>query len=174
MNWIDHEHLLEVSGRIEAVLYNDHGEVDGLLLEGEQEVHVPPHLTAKAGRSLAAGELVTARYVKPRDADVFVALSLKLPSGKLLIDEGPHGHAPSASPAKTAVHVKGTVRSLIHAPRGEVSGALLDGAIVRFHPKGNEDIAACFEPGALVEVWGEGFKKRGVLVIELGHVAQLP
>ena len=173
MHWIDPDPLPPVTGTIAQLLLNDHGEVDGVLLDDGQEVHIPPHLARRARRALAPGQTLRARYLKPREADVFVVVALELPDGKRITDDGPHGHEPPAPPAATRpAHFSATVRALIHAPRGEVAGAVLDdGSLLRFPPHGNEALAALLQPGQPVEVWGQALRRAGMQVVRVEHLA---
>jgi hypothetical protein len=171
MHWIDPEHLPATQGRIDALIFNPEGELDGLLLSGGQQVHFPPHLGRRLARRARQGEAVRVRGVRPKGVPLVVALQVQVGDAKPVDDTGPDGTEPR-TPARRPMQISGVVRCPIYAPKGETAGALLDsGDIVRMHPKGNEALAALFEPGQRIEAWGAGLKKGGVRVLELGEVA---
>jgi hypothetical protein len=173
MHWIDPDSLPATTGTIDTLVYNPHGEVDGLVLDGDRLVHLPPHLAARAGRRLKAGEAVEVRAIRPRGAPVLAAVAIDA-GGRCFVDDGPEGHHPPAPPPTRDADIVGSVRLTLHAPRGEVCGALLqDGTIVRLHPKGNAALAEYFEPGRRIEVWGPAFRKGGVQVVDVDHVAYI-
>ena len=80
---------------------------------------------------------------------------------------------PPAPPAATRpAHFSATVRALIHAPRGEVAGAVLDdGSLLRFPPHGNEALAALLQPDQPGEVWGQALRRAGMQVVRVEHLA---
>jgi hypothetical protein len=171
MHWIDPEHLPSTRGRIDTLIFNPEGELDGLLLKGGQQVHFPPHLGRRLARRARPGEAVVVRGVRPKGVPLVVALRVQVGDGKPVDDAGPDGTEPRAA-ARRPMQLSGVVRCPIYAPRGETAGALLDtGDIVRMHPKGNEALAPFFEPGKRIDAWGEGLKKGAVHVVELGEVA---
>jgi len=173
MHWIDPDSLPATTGIIDTLVYNTHGELDGFVLDGDRLVHVPPHLAARAGRRLKVGETVEVHAIRPRDADLLAAVAITV-GGRRFVDDGPEGHHPPAPPATRDADVIGNVRLTLHAPRGEVCGALLhDGTIVRLHPKGNAALAEYFEPGRRIEAWGPAFRRGGTLVVDIDHVAYI-
>jgi hypothetical protein len=91
MHWIDPQSLPETSGTITKMLFNVHGDSDGFLLDGECQVHFPPHMSAELLKSVKVGEKVKVHGVKPRSVDLLVAASITSASGKVVID---HGHEP--------------------------------------------------------------------------------
>jgi len=174
MHWIDPDALPETTGAINAVIHDAQGQVDGLVLDGDRFVHVPPHMAQALGaRRLRPGVAVSVRGVKPRRADMVVAVSLCV-DGRCVEDDedGPEAHEPPPPPATLPADIVGEVRLTLHAPRGEVCGALLeDGTVVRVWPRHNEALAEYFEPGRRIEVWGPAFRKAGARVVDVDHVA---
>jgi hypothetical protein len=173
MHWIDPDTLPETTGIIDMMVYNPHGEVDGFVLDGGRLVHVPPHLGALLRKRAKPGQPASVWAIKPRAADVLAAVAVRV-DGKYFVDDGPEGHLPADPPATTPADVVGSVRLTLFAPRGEVCGAVLeDGTLVRLHPKGNAGLAEYFEAGRRIEVWGPAFRKAGVQVVEVEHVAYI-
>ena len=177
MHWIDPDALPETSGHIDSLVYNPHGELDGLVLDGDRLVHLAPHFAATLRRRVKAGARVAVRGIKPRDAQLLVAVAVEI-DGRRFTDDGPggphqdHGHDRPEPPSTRPADIVGNVRLTLFAPRGEVCGALLhDGTIVRLHPKGNAALADYFAPGRRIEVWGPAFRKGGVDVVDVDHVA---
>lgn len=173
MDWIDPDNLPETAGTIAVLLYNEHGVLDGVVLDGRRQIHIPPHLGARLQRQLKVGEHVTVRGIKPRHVDLIAAVSVGTPDGRQFIDEGPaQSKALPPSPASKTVHFADRVSMTLFAPRGEVSGALLEGGqIVRLQPKGNQGIAPYLRTGRQIEIWGQGFRKAGTQVVQLEHIA---
>jgi hypothetical protein len=91
MHWIDPQSLAETSGTITKMLFNVHGDVDGFLLDGECQVHFPPHMSTELIKAVNVGEKVKVTGVKPRSVDLLVAASITSASGKVVVD---HGHEP--------------------------------------------------------------------------------
>ena len=89
MHWLDPAELPVVSGRVAQFTINRRGDVDGVLLEDDRQVHVPPHLGPALEKLVAVGDAIEARYVKPRGAALFAAVSISNADGKTLLDEGP-------------------------------------------------------------------------------------
>lgn len=171
MHWIDPDALPATTGQVDSLIYNPHGELDGFVLDGDRLVHVPPHFGASLHKRLKVGANVSVRGIKPRGADLLAAVAIDIDQRRF-VDDGPGGHAPPHPPSTKPADVVGSVRLTLFAPRGEVCGALLqDGTIVRVHPKGNESLAEYFAPGRRLEVWGPAFRKGGVQVVDVDHVA---
>ena len=74
-----------------VILLNPHGEVDGLILDGQLQVHVPPHLGRALVRHVACGDRIRVRGVKPRGADMVSAVQLTARDGAELVDRGRNG-----------------------------------------------------------------------------------
>ncbi len=176
MHWLDPSVLPTVQGRVAHFTLNPHGDIDGVLLDDDRQIHVPPHLGARLAKLVAVGDAIEARYVKPRDAEVFAAVSVGNAAGKTLIDPGPpkkheQPAAPKAPVAKRPMQVGGRVRVTLYAPKGEVCGAVLeDGAQVRVDPKANVELAGFFAKDADIQVWGEGFRRQGVTVVDVHDI----
>jgi hypothetical protein len=173
MHWIDPDWLPETDGTISHLVYNPHGELDGFVLDGRHLVHTPPHFAQRFARRAKVGAKAAVWAIKPRDADLLAAVAVEV-GGQRFEDEGPEGHEPPPPPATKPADIVGSVLLTLHAPRGETTGALLqDGTVVRIHPHGNAALAEYFEPGRRIEVWGPAFRKGGVRVIDVDHLAYI-
>jgi hypothetical protein len=182
MHWIDPACLPETHGKVSRFLLSPHGELDGFLLERSgrthQQVHFPPHLSKAVAKHVAVGDFVRVRGVKPRGADLVVAISLTTKSGVEIVDEGPqhrheaHGHA-SAKNAKP-MDVQGEVMLSLYGPKGELRGALLhDGTSLRMPPHAAAELAAYLTPGVHVQAWGGGVKNRLGRTANVDEIAKL-
>jgi hypothetical protein len=174
MHWIDPDHLPETGGTFERFLLNPHGDADGMIFADGTEVHFPPHM----GRDVAAaiggrnGARVNVRGVKPRNSDLIAAVAIDVQGAGRVIDNGPpekhkkpheHGRKADRRPMEAA----GTIRRVLHGPKGEARGVLLDdGMIVRIAPHEAKDKSALLSPGASFAARGDG------IVCDLGTVIE--
>src|ERR1700740_2157794 len=76
MHWIDPDYLPEITGTVDQFLVNKHGEADGFLLTGGEQVHVPPHLSARLLRDVRPGSEVRVRGVRPRGVQMVAAVAI--------------------------------------------------------------------------------------------------
>jgi hypothetical protein len=174
MHWLDPDYLPVTTGKLQRFLLNPHGDVDGLLLADGTEIHTPPHLSHELLRKLNMGEVVAVHGVKPRHADVIVAVAIDTASDERIADRGPphdepphHKHPPrKGAPTKESDH-HGTIQQLLHGPKGNVHGALLqDGAIVRFPPHCADELKPLLAGNAPLQVRGHVLKTPHGTVIE--------
>lgn len=159
MHWLDPDYLPETKGTLDRFIVNPEGDIDGLLLTDGTEVHTPPHLSPQLANALAPGRKVAVRGVKPRHSDLIIAIAVRPGRGAQIIDEGP-AHRKSGArlrvrrQRKAVVH-GGPIEHLLHGPKGDVHGTLLeDGSVVRFPPHVGEAYAALLIPGQ--ELWVRG------------------
>ena len=182
MHWLDPSVLPSVQGRIACFTRNAKGDVDGVLLTDDRQIHVPPHMGADVEKLFGPGDTIEARYVKPRGGEVFAAVSVSNAAGKSVLDDGPphkHGeppHGPKHGPKKEKpvmkpIDLAGQVKQTLYAPKGEVCGAVLEsGEQLRVDPKANADLADYFAKGAEIRVWGEAFKRKETTVVEVAEI----
>src|ERR1700692_2303507 len=159
MHWIDPDHLPEFTGTVDQFLVNKHGEAGGFLLTDGEEVHVPPHLSARLLRDGHPGSQVKVRGVRPRGVRMIAAVAIDTPKGRIL-DEGPKARDDDEA-FETAEHgpmsAQGIVKRPIHGPKGETRGAVLeDGRIIRLPPHEAELFSDLLTKGARISVSGEG------------------
>lgn len=176
MHWLDPDYLLTFFGTVDRFLINPDGAADGLILTDGSEVHFPPHLSAEVCGTIRPGDAVKLRGVRPRAADVIVAVALETMDGRRIVDRGPPEHADEDSATAPArgdpvardrrpMAAAGVVRRPLHGPKGNVRGALLeDGTIIRFAKHAAGKLVDLLKPGSTLAVRGEG------LAIELGIV----
>lgn len=177
MHWIDPTCLPETQGKVTQFLLNPHGELDGLVLGNDRQVHFPPHLSRQVAKHLSVGERVRIRGVKPRGVEVLAAVQLTSSAGVVILDEGPrHGdakHLESRIDGRE-MEISGEVRLPLYGPKGELRGALLtDGTSVRMPPHAAEVLSGYLVPGVHIQVWGHGVKNKYGRTIEVDDIAEL-
>lgn len=179
MHWIDPDGLPETRGTVARFLLNPQGELDGFVLglRHPRQVHFPPHLSWQIARSVAVGDKVRVRGVKPRGADMISAVSITTKTGNVMLDEGPHGnggthHRPNDR--RRPMQASGEVLLSLFGPKGELRGALLhDGTSLRMPPHAAVELASYLAPGAHVQAWGHGIRSRHGQTIEVDEIAEL-
>jgi hypothetical protein len=177
MHWIDPDHLPQTVGEVVQFTQNAKGELDGLILDRDRQVHFPPHLGRQVAESIAIGDKVHVRGVRPRGAEVIAAVSLGKSHGTEIVDNGPdaekHRARPpqpkSRAPKGKASRVSGDVRLALHGPKGELWGALLaDGTVVRLGPKEAARKAKQLVAGARFSAQGMAMENQYGRVVEIG------
>src|SRR5580692_7617502 len=181
MHWLDPDHLPEISGTFEGFLLNPRGDADGMILSDGTEVHFPPHMSAELCATIRPGEKpeVRIRGVRPRKGSLIAAIAIETMDGKRIVDNGPpKKHAEKERPNKDGpkpkhekMQAEGRIRHVLHGPKGEARGALLeDGTIIRVPPHEAERIAHLLSPGQKLAVRGEGLTAEFGAVIEAREV----
>lgn len=179
MHWIDPACLPETRGRVTQFLLNPHGEIDGLILNGDLQVHVPPHLGRELVRHVAPGDRIRVRGVKPRGAEMIAAVQLTGRDGVDIVDTGPQPHAPAHAHAhthtkRTPMEASGEVAFALHGPKGDVNGALLtSGIALRMPPHAAAELDPYLRAGVHVQVWGDAVVTRHGTTIDVSEIAEL-
>ncbi len=184
MHWIDPDHLPKTEGTVDRFLINPHGEIDGILLAGDMEVHVPPHLSSEIRAAVKPGAAITVYGVRPRHAEMIAAVAIGAGAGQRIVDSGPpkekhgehgkkkHGRLKhDASAPHAPMEAEGTVRRSLHGPKGETRGALLeDGRIIRVPPHEAKECEPLLQPGAHLAARGPGLTADGATVIDAKEI----
>jgi hypothetical protein len=175
MHWIDPACLPVTRGIVTRFLLNPHGELDGLVLRGDRQVHFPPHMSAWVTKHIKEGDAIRIRGVKPRGVEMIAAVELTAKDGATLADPGPNhaaaGHH-KAEPVQRQMEVSGNVVMPLYGPKGELRGALLDdGTSLRVPPHAGDALVEYLTPGASVRAWGMGIKKRFGRVVHVDAIA---
>lgn len=79
----------EVSGVVTKFLYNPHGDSDGLLLDGDKQIHFAPHLSAEVLKSMKVGDKIHVHGKKIDTVGLTIAASITLDGGTKIVDNGP-------------------------------------------------------------------------------------
>jgi hypothetical protein len=80
---------VKTSGAVSKFLYNAHGDSDGFLLDGEKQIHFPPHLSAEVLKKVKVGDKVDVHGKILVDVGLTIADSIHLPGGAKIVDQGP-------------------------------------------------------------------------------------
>jgi len=181
MHWLDPDHLPKTEGAVDRFLINPYGDIDGFLLAGGMEVHVPPHLSGEIRSAVQPGASVSVFGVRPRHAEMIAAVAIETAPGQRIVDNGPpkdkHKHEGRGQPKhggqskQPPMEAEGVVQRPLHGPKGEVRGALLeDGRIIRIPPHEAKEREMLLHPGARLGARGPGLTLDGVTVIEAKEV----
>ena len=177
MHWLDRHYLPEISGAVERFLLNLRGDADGMILSDGTDVHFPPHMSPELRAAIRLGEKpeIRVRGVRPRNSALIAAIAIETMDGKRIVDNGPpKKHAEKEKPDKDGptpkheeMQAEGRIRHVLHGPKGEARGALLeDGTIIRIPAHEVERIAHLLSPGRRLAVRGEGLTSEFGTVIE--------
>jgi hypothetical protein len=161
MHWLDPDHLPEITGTVDRFLINPHGAVDGMLLDDGTEIHFPPHLSTQLLAAVKPGTEVWIRGVRPRGVDMVAAVSLETADGKQVTDHGPpkdqDADKKPTPDIREPMGVEGIVQRVLHGPKGEARGALLeDGRIIRIPPHAAAALSDELTPGRRLAARGDG------------------
>jgi hypothetical protein len=172
MHWLDPDFLPETAGTIRQFTQTPHGETDGFVLDDDTYVHVPPHLTAPMLKLFKPGDAVRVRGARLRAAPVVAAVALIAVDGRRVVDEGPAEHEKPAKIVLEPMAADGVVRVVLHAPKGELRGAVLaDGTVLRLGGKEAERFGPLIRPGARIEARGKGADTALGRVLETKELA---
>lgn len=155
MHWLDPDYLPITQGTLERFVLNPKGDIDGLLLSDDIEVHTPPHWSGDLQSHLHVGDPISVRGLRPRLNTTWVAVAIDTPSDHRIEDTSPE-HAHKGQPHARQEHsddavITGTVIRLLHGPKGDPHGALLsDGTFVRFPPHAYAAFAPVLECGKTI------------------------
>jgi hypothetical protein len=164
----DPAQLPEIKGVVAQYDLTPRGDVDGLILQDGTEVHMPPHLSAELAAAVRPGGAVTIHGLRARALPLVQAASITDDaSGRTVTDTGPRGgpgaHPPGPPPPHgprdegQALDAQGTVKMLLHGPRGDFNGVLLDsGAMIHLPPPEAARLAADLAVGRTVAASGFG------------------
>jgi hypothetical protein len=178
MHWLNPDHLPHVTSNVERFLVNVHGEIDGIILANGLEVHSPPHLSEAIRAAIQLGDHITVRGVRPRSADMITAVAIDKAPDTRIIDDGPElgrdgkGAGKHARPPKhSPMNAQGTVRRILHGPKGEARGVLLeDGICIRFPPHEAQRLAPLLSIGTKLAARGKGLESPFGTVIEAQEI----
>jgi hypothetical protein len=157
MHWLDPDFLPETMGTIRQFTQTPLGEADGLVLDDDTYIHVPPHLTGQMLEIFGPGDAVWVRGARLRAVPVIAAVALAAADGRRVVDEGPGNHGKPAKPSLEPMAADGVVRVVLRAPKCELRGAVLtDGTVLRLGGKDAERFADLIHPGLRIEARGKG------------------
>jgi hypothetical protein len=153
----------DIVGTVKAFTMTPVGDLEGMILADGTEVHVPPHLSAQLAAAVRQGEAVRVRGWRTNVPNFIVATALTGQRGQSVVDQGPPPPGmmppppPPGQPAAGAQQatVVGRVQQVLHGPRGDVNGALLDdGTILKLPPPAAWQASSVLQPGQSVNAQG--------------------
>jgi hypothetical protein len=152
----DPAQLPAVKGRVAQYTLTPRGDVDGVILDDGTEVHFNPMLSTQLVFAIRPGDVVTIHGLKARATNMIAAMSITNDaSGTTIAGGAGGGHGPRR--AAQTVDATGKIKMVLHEPRGEVNGVLLeDGTIVRLPPPEAKRLASTLTVGAPLVVRGDG------------------
>lgn len=169
MHLLDPDYLPKTIGTLDRFLLNPKADVDGLLLSDGTEIHTPPHLSEQLLKALSPGDKLTVHGVKTRDSELIVAVAIDPAKGKRIVDDGPcPKHEKPHKPKKDGEPTtrSGVIQRLLHGPKGNPHGALLDdGTVIRFPPHSGAHFAKLLKIDAPITARGHVLTtKHGTVV----------
>ena len=168
----DPAQLPEFKGKVAQYTLSPHGDVDGLILADGTEVQLPPHLSTALVFSVKPGDAVSIRGLKARAVNMVSAVTITNDASGAVVGGGETGRGPSDG---TRMEATGKIKELLHTPRGDVGGALLeDGTVLRLPPPEAAKQATLFAVGQTISVKGFGISGplgKAIGVMEMGPSA---
>jgi hypothetical protein len=175
---------VDISGTVRAFTLTPVGDIEGLILTNGIEIHIPPHLTEQVAAVVRPGEAVAVRGWNTGVPNFVVVTALTGQRGQSVVDQGPPppGMRPpppppgQAAPGAQMATVQGRILQVLHGPRGDTNGAILDdGTTLKLPPPSAWQMASLLQPGQLVVVQGWSLSNsygRVVDVQSIGNVQQ--
>ena len=169
----DPAQLPEFKGKVLQYTLSPRGEVDGLILADGTEVQVPPHLSSALVFSIKPGDEVSIHGLRARAVPMISAVTVtNIASGAVVGGSAPGGRHMGEGPR---MEVTGKVKLVLHTPRGEVNGVLLDdGTSLRLPPRSADKLKDLLKPGQTIVARGFGVSSplgKAVGVADIGPSA---
>ena len=174
--------LLETRGTVQRFTLTPIGELDGVILTDDTEVHLPPHLTTQLASAVRIGDTVAVQGYRSPSVSLVVAYSITdTNTGQTVVDNGPPppGFRPPPpgmpAPGAQQASVQGKVQRPLYGPAGDVNGALLeDGTTVRIGPREAYQVASLLTAGQILTVQGWALTTAYGKVIDAQAVGPSP
>lgn len=154
---------VDLTGTVRAFALTPAGDIEGIILTNGTEIHLPPHLTEQVAAAVRPGETVAARGWNVGIPNFVVATALTGQRGQSVVDQGPPppGTRPpppppgQPTPGAQMATVQGRILQVLHGPRGDVNGAILDdGTTLKLPPPSALQFATLLQPGQPVVTQG--------------------
>jgi hypothetical protein len=150
----DPAQLPEIKGKVAQYTLTPRGDVDGLILADGTEVHVPPSTSTELVFAVHPGDVVTIHGLKARALPMVAAASVTNDATGVTVVAS-QGRGPRW--ASESMQASGTIKQVLHGPRGDTNGALLDnGTEVRLPPPEAEKLGDALAAGKPLFVKGNG------------------
>jgi hypothetical protein len=150
-----------ITGIVKEFVLTPAGDIEGIVLANGIEVHVPPHLTTEVAAAVRPGEAVAVRGWSVGINDFIVATALTGQRGQSVVDQGPPPRGMRVppprepTPGSEEATVQGRIQQVLHGPRGDINGAMLDsGTTVKVPPHAWPQVAALLQPRQTITAQG--------------------
>lgn len=156
----DPRHLPAFYGTVAFFTLTPRGDIDGFLLANGTEVKTPPHLTSEIAAAIKPGDRVAVYGLKAASLPLIQAMSIENEATHRAVVDAGAGSARVAprvpvSEDATPLTIRGRLRQLLHGPRGDVDGALLeDGTVLKLPPPEALRFNHVLAPGRSIEAEG--------------------
>jgi hypothetical protein len=152
----DPAQLPVIKGKVAQYTLTPRGDVDGFILQDGTEVHMNPALSTELVFAIHPGDAVTIHGLKARAIPMVAGVSVTNDASGAMVT-GPMGRP--GMRRDMPLSDTGKVKAVLHTPRGEANGVLLeDGAVVRLPPPEAKRLANDLAVGQSLTVKGEGLK----------------
>lgn len=150
----DPAQLPAIKGKVAQYTLTPRGDIDGLILADGTEVHVNPRISTQLAFAVKPGDDVTIHGLKARALPMIAAASITNDASNVTVTGmGERG----LRDGESTLDATGTVKEILHAPRGEANGVLLsDGTVVRLPPPEAKRLADELAVGKTLVVHGDG------------------
>lgn len=170
-------------GRVERILVNPFGEVDGLLLDNQRLVTFPPHMAMALTSVVKRGDEVAVHGVPTAGQQVKGLVIRHVASNQSVIEQPKDKGIRKMPKHIRAIGLKemtasGRIVALRHGKHGEVHGVVLeDGTSVRFAKEAAWTAGSLLQVGQTISVVGYGTETphgRGIEATALGRQGETP
>ena len=170
---------VDITGTVKAFTLTPIGDIEGIILTNGDEIHVPPHLTEQVAAAVRPGEAVAVRGWNTDIPNFVVATALTGQRGQSVVDQGPPppGMRPpppppgQAAPGEQLATVQGRILQVLHGPRGDMNGAILDdGTTLKLPPPSAWQVASLLQPGQSVVAQGWSLSNSYGRVVEVQSI----
>lgn len=154
-----------ITGKVNVVLLNHHGEIDGFLLADGTRVKFPPHIGASLAAIAKPGQRVSVigfTGLRTQFGTAVEGLSVtSAATGQTVIDQPPTGYEtrPAAGAAGQMLSVTGSVARFLVNPAGSVDGLIMvSGEQVKLPPHVGYLVATALRERDTITVSGPGVR----------------
>jgi hypothetical protein len=168
----DPAQMPEFKGKVAQYTLTPRGDIEGLILEDGTEIQIPPHLGTALAFTVKPGDTVSIRGLKARNVAMVSAVTITNTASGAAIGNNSVASRPSDLAKMEAT---GKIKAILHTPRGDVGGALLeDGTIIRMPPPEAAKQATLLVVGQTISVKGVGVTNplgKSIGALEIGPSA---
>ncbi|MFT0734859.1 hypothetical protein ACTJK4_08275 [Ralstonia sp. 22111] len=175
MHPIDPARPAEAQGTVTQFLMNEHGDLDGFILDKIWQVYFSPRMSASVAAHVTQGDTVRVQGAAPLRTDVMSVFAIEAEDGETIVDMGPgrnRSHGSERDVQKVPVDLIGTVVLPLYGPKGEPCGVLLGGGTsLRMAVRAAQELARYLAPGTRVHAWGELVSSELASTLDVATIA---